>query len=78
MAAEVRKVQFKRLEKEAEAVGRAGRGGVAETVELRRIAGLGVHLSEVYPDTRCFLKGLFNAMEAFRKGVTSTVGAWTP
>ena len=49
-------------------LGRAGRGGFAETAELRRIAGLGVHLSEVYPDTRCFLKGFFNAMEAFREG----------
>ena len=42
--------------------------GTVETAELRRIAGLGVHLSEVYPETRCYLKGFFNAMEAFREG----------
>ena len=37
-----------------------------ETAELRRIAGLGVHITEVYTDARCYLKGFFNALEAFR------------
>ena len=39
-----------------------------DTSELRRIAGLWVHITEVYTEGRCFLKGLFNAMEAFRGG----------
>ena len=37
-----------------------------DTAELRRIAGLWVHLTELYTEGRCFLKGYFNAMEAFR------------
>ena len=28
--------------------------------------GLGVHITEVYGDARCYLKGFFNALEAFR------------
>ena len=40
--------------------------GFVETGELRRIAGLGVNVTEVYPEGRCFLKGFFNALEAFR------------
>ena len=38
------------------------------TGELRRIAGLGVHVTEIYSEGRCFLKGFFNALEAFRFG----------
>jgi hypothetical protein len=37
-----------------------------DTVELRRIAGLWIHLTELYSEGRCFLKGFFNALEAFR------------
>ena len=37
-----------------------------DTAELRRIAGLWIHLTELYTEGRCFLKGFFNAMEAFR------------
>ena len=37
-----------------------------DTAELRRIAGLWIHLTEVYTEGRCFLKGFYNAMEAFR------------
>ena len=37
-----------------------------DTAELRRIAGLWIHLTELYPEGRCFLKGFFNAIEAFR------------
>jgi hypothetical protein len=36
------------------------------TAELRRIAGLGVNVTEVYSDARCYLKGFFNAIESFR------------
>ena len=36
------------------------------TTELRRIAGLGVNVTDVYYDARCYLKGFFNALEAFR------------
>lgn len=39
---------------------------VIDTAELRRVAGLGVHLTEVYASGRPFLKGMFNAIEAFR------------
>ena len=39
-----------------------------ETSELRRIAGLGVHLTEVYEYGRSYLKGFFNALEAWRYG----------
>lgn len=41
--------------------------GCVDTAELRRIAGLGVHLTEVYCDARCYLTGFFNALEAFRE-----------
>ncbi|KAL3801862.1 hypothetical protein ACHAWO_003868 [Cyclotella atomus] len=37
-----------------------------DTVELRRIAGLWIHLTEIYMEGRCFIKGFFNALEAFR------------
>ena len=37
-----------------------------DTAELRCIAGLWIHLTELYPEGRCFLKGFFNAIEAFR------------
>jgi hypothetical protein len=37
-----------------------------DTAELRRIAGLWIHLTELYTEGRCFLKGFFNALEAFR------------
>ena len=37
-----------------------------DTAELRRIAGLWIHLTELYTEGRCFLKGFFNAIEAFR------------
>ena len=39
-----------------------------ETAALRRIAGLGVNITEVYTTGRCFLKGFFNAVEAWRLG----------
>ena len=39
---------------------------VVPTAELRRIAGLGINVTEVYQDSRCYLKGFFNAIEAFR------------
>jgi hypothetical protein len=38
----------------------------ASTAELRRIAGLGVNVTDVYREARCYLKGFFNAVEAFR------------
>ena len=41
---------------------------ILPTSELRRIAGLGVNVTEVYTDARCYLKGFFNAIEAFRWG----------
>jgi hypothetical protein len=34
--------------------------------ELRRIVGLGVNVTDVYRDARCYLKRFFNAVEAFR------------
>ena len=37
-----------------------------DTAELRRVAGLWIHLTETYKEGRCFLKGFFNALEAFR------------
>ena len=39
---------------------------IIDTAELRRIAGLWIHLTELYTEGRCFLKGFFNALEAFR------------
>ena len=41
---------------------------VIATAELWRIAGLGVNVTEVYSDARPYLKGCFNAIEAFRRG----------
>ncbi len=35
-------------------------------MELRKIAGLGVNVMQVYWDAKCYLKGIFNALEAFR------------
>ena len=29
---------------------------------------MGVHVTDLYPEGRCFLKGFFNALEAFRFG----------
>ena len=40
--------------------------GSLSTAELRKIAGLGVNLMQVYQDAKCYLKGFFNAIEAFR------------
>ena len=39
---------------------------VIQTSELRKLAGLGVNVTEVYTDARPYLKGFFNAVEAFR------------
>lgn len=36
------------------------------TSELRRIAGVWVDITSIYPEGRPYLKGMFNAMEAFR------------
>jgi uncharacterized Fe-S cluster-containing radical SAM superfamily enzyme len=36
------------------------------TAELRKIAGLGVNIVQVYSDAKCYLKCIFNALEAFR------------
>ena len=41
-------------------------GSTVPTSELRRIAGLGINVTDVYRDARCYLKGFFNAIEAFR------------
>ncbi len=38
------------------------------TAELRQIAGLGVHVTEVYTDCRSYLKGFFNTIETFQWG----------
>jgi hypothetical protein len=40
--------------------------GSLQTVKLIKIAGLGVNLMQVYRDAKCYLKGIFNALEAFR------------
>jgi hypothetical protein len=40
--------------------------GSVPTAELRRIAGLGVNIMQVYDDAKCYLKGFFNAIEAFQ------------
>ena len=42
--------------------------GFAVTLDLQKIAGLGIHITEVYPYEWCYLKGLFNAVESFRDG----------
>jgi len=36
------------------------------TAELWKIAGLGVKIVQVHSDAKCYLKGIFNALEAFR------------
>ena len=41
---------------------------VIETPGLRRIAGFAVNATQVYSDARSYLKGIFNAIEAFRWG----------
>jgi hypothetical protein len=38
---------------------------VLSTAELRRIAGLGINVTDVYKDARCYLKGFFNAIASF-------------
>jgi hypothetical protein len=38
-----------------------------DTTKLRKIAGLGVNLTEIYSDARPYLKGFFNALEAWRE-----------
>ena len=40
--------------------------GSLSTGELRKIAGLGVNIMQVYQDAKCYLKGIFNAIEVFR------------
>ena len=37
-----------------------------DTVGVRRIAGLGINITEIYPEERPYLKGLFNALESWR------------
>lgn len=37
-----------------------------ETVGLRRVAGLGINLTEIYVELRCYLRLVFNAMESWR------------
>ena len=37
-----------------------------KTGTLRSLAGLGVHITEIYTHGRCFLKSFFNAVEAWR------------
>jgi hypothetical protein len=39
--------------------------GTVPTDELRRIAGLGVNIMQVYEDSKCYLRGFSNAIEAF-------------
>jgi len=41
-------------------------GRFIETATLRSLAGLGVHITEIYVYGRCYLKGFFNATEAWR------------
>jgi hypothetical protein len=41
--------------------------GLLCTAELRKIAGLGVNVVQVYSNAKCYLKFFFNALEAFRK-----------
>mmetsp|Transcript_5950 Transcript_5950/g.13021 ORF Transcript_5950/g.13021 Transcript_5950/m.13021 type:complete len:1140 (-) Transcript_5950:4782-8201(-) len=47
---------------------RADESSWIDTAELRRIAGVWVDLTDIYKEARCFLKGMFNALEAFREG----------
>ena len=46
----------------------AAGANVIETLGLRRIAGFAVNVIQVYSDARSYLKGIFNAIEAFRWG----------
>ncbi len=39
--------------------------GSVPTVELRRLAGLGVNIMQIYVYVTCYLKGFFNSIEAF-------------
>ncbi len=39
--------------------------GSVPTAELRRLAGLGVNIMQVYEDAKCYLKGFFNSIKAF-------------
>jgi hypothetical protein len=39
--------------------------GLLLTAELRKIARLRVSIMQVYHDAKCYLKGIFNAIEAF-------------
>ncbi len=40
--------------------------GSLPTTELRKIAGLGVNVVQVYANAKCYLKEIFNALKAFR------------
>ena len=42
--------------------------------ELRRIVGLGVHVTEVKSTGRCYMTGFFNALEAFQFNIG--VASW--
>ncbi|KAL7532942.1 hypothetical protein ACHAXR_006517 [Thalassiosira sp. AJA248-18] len=42
--------------------------GFVDTGKLRSVAGLGVNITDVYSSGRPFLKGFFNAIEAWRLG----------
>ena len=46
----------------------AAGANVIETLGLRRIAGFAVNVIQVYSDARSYLKGISNAIEAFRWG----------
>ena len=37
-----------------------------DTAELWRVVGLAINVTEVYSDCRSYLKGIFNALEAWR------------
>ena len=37
-----------------------------DTVGVRKIAGLGINITEIYLEGRSYLKGLFNALESWR------------
>ncbi len=36
-------------------------------MELRKIAGLGVNVVQVHANAKCYLKGIFNTLKAFRE-----------
>ena len=44
----------------------AGKQSFLDTGTLRGVAGLGVNITDVYYNGRCYLKGFFNAIEAWR------------